>query len=61
MNDFAKFELFQKLARIGFQAIGYFLTCGFAAILILTWILTEPIYEFGRWVERNGKLKIKDR
>jgi hypothetical protein len=29
MNDFAKFELFQKLGRFGFQAIGYILTYGF--------------------------------
>jgi hypothetical protein len=59
MNDIAKNEVFLKLVRFSFQAIGYIITCGFVAILILTWALTEPIYELGQWIERNGKLKTK--
>jgi hypothetical protein len=61
MNDFAKFELFQKLMRFGFQAIGYILTYGFVAILVLAWTLTEPFFGLGQWIERNEKLKEKNK
>lgn len=51
--------MFHKLVRISFQAMGYIITCGFVAILVLAWALTEPLYELGQWIERNGKLKTK--
>lgn len=59
MNDIEKSEVFPKLVRFSFQAVGYIMTCGFVAILILAWALTEPLYELGQWIERNGKLKTK--
>jgi hypothetical protein len=59
MNDFAKSKVFPKLMQFSFQAVGYIMTCGFVAILILVWALTEPLYELGQWIERNGKLKTK--
>ena len=59
MNDIAKSDVFPKLVRFSFQATGYIITCGFVAILVLVWALTEPLYELGQWIERNGKLRTK--
>jgi len=59
MNNSEKSEMFQRLVQISFQTMRYILTCGVVAILVLVWALTEPLYELGQWIERNGKLKTK--
>jgi hypothetical protein len=46
MNLFENSNMFQKLARFSFQTAGYFLTIGLVMLLILAWILTEPLL---RW------------
>jgi hypothetical protein len=45
MNHFKNSDFFQKLGRFGFEVIGYFFTAVLAVILILAWVLTDPLFQ----------------
>lgn len=57
MNIFQNSDVLPKLVQFSFQAVGYFFTAGLVAILILAWVLTEPLFQLVEKVAYRGKLK----
>jgi hypothetical protein len=47
MKDFQKTGALQKFLYSSFRAIGYVITFGLAACLILVWVLTAPLIRCG--------------
>jgi hypothetical protein len=43
--EFQIFDIFQKTVRVTLQAAGCILTAGLAVILILIWMLIEPVFQ----------------
>jgi hypothetical protein len=51
--------MIQKLERFSSQIIGYALTAGMAATLIVAWVLTGPLFQLVEQAAHRGKLKMK--
>ena len=45
MNIFHQFEITQKTVRVILQVVGFILTAGLAVILVLIWMLIEPVFQ----------------
>ena len=45
MNIFHQFEVSQKTVRVILQVVGFMLTAGLAVILVLIWMLIEPVFQ----------------
>ena len=45
MNIFHQFEISQKTVRVILQVVGFILTAGLAVILVLIWMLIEPVFQ----------------
>jgi hypothetical protein len=56
MNIFQNSDVFQKLGRVSLHAIGYFFTAGLAVILVLAWVLTEPLFQMVKQNAHRTKL-----
>ena len=56
MNAFQNSDLFQKLAQVSFQAVGYVFTASLVALLFSAWALTEPIFQLSEWLASGKKL-----
>ena len=45
MNIFHQFDISQKPMRVILQVVGFILTAGLAVILVLIWMLIEPVFQ----------------
>jgi len=56
MNIFHQFDLFQKTVRVTLQVVGCVLTAGLAVILVLIWMLIEPVFQRVEDVRQRDEL-----
>jgi hypothetical protein len=56
MNNFKNSDFFPKLGQFSFHVIGYFFMAGLAVILVLAWVLTEPLFQMVKQNAHRGKL-----
>jgi hypothetical protein len=56
MHYYKNSDYFQKLGRFSFHVIGYFFMAGLAVILVLAWVLTEPLFQSVKQNAHRAKL-----
>jgi hypothetical protein len=57
MNALFNSDWLQKCSRFGEQVVGNVITVVVAALLILTWMLTAPLFELKEHFTRGVKIK----
>jgi hypothetical protein len=50
------FDIFQKTVRVTLQVVGCILTAGLAVILVLIWILIEPVFQLVEKARQRDEL-----
>jgi hypothetical protein len=57
MNIFHQFEISQKTVRVILQVVGFILTAGLAVVLVLIWMLIEPVFQLVEKANHRESIK----